>query len=93
DPPLAAKRPSPPASPSADESEEDSPAAVVSQAETETAEEDSWESESEPEASSDSDRKLRIDEPIDPAALKGLSKRDRRKLRKQWRDQQRAGGK
>lgn len=38
----------------------------------------------------DGDSELRID-PGDHEALKGLSKRERRKLQKQWRDQQRNG--
>lgn len=41
-------------------------------------------------SSDKSDRQHWIDGPIDPAQLKGLSKRERRRVRKQWREQQRA---
>ncbi len=44
-------------------------------------------------ATSDSQRgtsSLRVDQAIDPGRLKGLSKRQRRQLRKQWREAQRA---
>lgn len=42
----------------------------------------------EPEDDEEGDSEMRID-PGDHEALKGLSKRERRKLQKQWRDQQR----
>lgn len=36
-----------------------------------------------------SKRKMRVDNPHDPELLKGLSKRERRKLQKQWREEER----
>ena len=38
----------------------------------------------------ESTREIRFDEPPDGELLKGLSKRERRRLRKQWREQERA---
>lgn len=50
----------------------------------------SHQDEDESEESEDGDSDLRYDA-ADKDALKGLSKRERRKLQKQWRDQQRTG--
>lgn len=41
------------------------------------------------ESASDSDPQFRVDGAHDKASLKGLSKRERRKLQKQWREEQR----
>lgn len=45
--------------------------------------------EQQPATATEPDRQHWIDGPINPAKLKGLSKRERRRVRKQWRDEQR----
>tara|TARA_R110002111_G_scaffold262875_1_gene342482 strand:- start:23829 stop:25082 length:1254 start_codon:yes stop_codon:yes gene_type:complete len=42
--------------------------------------------------SKDEKRTIRVDAAHDPEQLKGLSKRERRRLQKQWREEERSGG-